>query len=60
MTDQPVTPHEIAALLRRIRSLSDNPAAAPAERAETLARKADLLARLAGQRADEQDSEHAD
>ena len=60
MTDPSVTTREIADLLRRIRSLSDNPAADPAERAETLARKADLLARLAGQRADEQDCEHAD
>jgi hypothetical protein len=59
MTDPPVTTRETADLLHHIRSLSDNPTADPAERAETLARKADLLARLAGQRADEWDCEHA-
>ena len=59
MTDSPVTTREIADLLLRIRSLSDNPTADPAERAETLACTADLLARLAGQRAEEWDCEHA-
>jgi hypothetical protein len=49
MTDPPVTTSEIADLLHRIRSLSDDPTADPAERAETLARKANLLARLADQ-----------
>jgi hypothetical protein len=61
VTDPPVTTSEIADLLHRIRELSDNPASDPTERAEILARKADLLARLATQRANERTAcEHAD
>jgi hypothetical protein len=60
MTDPPVTTSEIANLLHRIRELSDTPTADPAERAEVLAGKADLLARLANQRADDWGCEHAD
>jgi hypothetical protein len=53
MNDPPFTTREIADLLHRIRELSDNPASDPAERAEVLAHKADLIARLANQRATE-------
>jgi hypothetical protein len=60
MTDPPVTTTEIAELLHHIRELSDNPTGNPTERARVLARKADLLARLATQRADEWTCEHAD
>lgn len=59
MTDPPTT-SEIADLLHRIRELSDNPASDPTERAQILAHKADLLARLANQRANEWACEHAD
>ncbi|HKT05621.1 MAG TPA: hypothetical protein VJT31_39415 [Rugosimonospora sp.] len=47
MTDPPVTTSEIADLLHRIRELSDNPPGDPTKRAEVLAHKADLLARIA-------------
>jgi hypothetical protein len=60
MTDPPVATREIADLLHRIRELSDNPTSDPTERAEVLARKADLLARLANQRADARAYEHPD
>ncbi len=60
MTDPPVTTSEIADLLHHIRELSDNPTSGPTERAEVLARKADILARLANQSADEWACEHAD
>lgn len=60
MNDQPVTVGEIADLLHRIRTLTDNPVTDPAERAQVLARKADLLARIADQRAGEWTCEHAD
>jgi hypothetical protein len=60
MTNPPVTTREIADLLHRIRELADNPTSDPAERAEVLAHKADLIARLAHQHANEWDCEHAD
>jgi hypothetical protein len=60
MTDQPVTADEIADLLQHIRALSHPAAADPAARAELLARKADLLARIAEQRADQWTCQHAD
>jgi hypothetical protein len=43
----PVTVTDIAALLQDIRNLSDTPNADPATRAAILARKAELLARIA-------------
>lgn len=60
MTDPPVTTSEIADLFHRIRELSDNPTSDPTERAQVLAHKAELLARLATQHADEWTCEHAD
>jgi hypothetical protein len=60
MNDPPVTTSEIADLLHHIRELSDNPTSDLTERTEILARKADLFARLAAQRADERVCEHAD
>jgi hypothetical protein len=60
MDDQPVTIGEIANLLHRIRTLSDNRTAEPGARAEVLARKADLLARITDQRAQGRNREHAE
>jgi methyl-accepting chemotaxis protein len=60
MHDQPVTTTEIADLIHRIRLLAEDPHANPAERAEVLAAKADLLAQLAEQRAYEWTCEHAE
>jgi hypothetical protein len=60
MTDQPVTVGEIADLLHDIRALSFPSPADPAARAELLARKADLLARIAEQHADQWTCQHAD
>jgi hypothetical protein len=60
MNDQPVTTTEIADLLHHIRTLTENPGAEPAARAEVLARKADLLARIGERRAQEWTCEHAD
>jgi hypothetical protein len=58
--DQPVTIGEIANLLHGIRAITGNPTAEPAARAEVLARKADLLARIADQRAQEWNCEHTE
>jgi hypothetical protein len=52
MQPQPVTAAEIAALLRDLQALSGNPTTPPALRAEVLARKAQMLARIAAQDAD--------
>ena len=60
MTDQPVTASEIADLLHDIRALSHPAAADPITRAELLARKADLLARIAQQHADQWTCQCAD
>jgi hypothetical protein len=58
--DQPVTIGEIANLLHGIRAITGNPTAEPAARAEVLARKADLLARIADERAQEWNCEHTE
>ena len=60
MTDPPVSASEIADLLHHIRDLSDHPTSNLTDRTEVLARKADLLARLAARHADEWVCEHAD
>ena len=60
MTDPPVSTSEIADLLHHIRELSDHPTSNLTDRTEVLARKADLLARLAARHADEWVCEHAD
>jgi hypothetical protein len=57
---EPVTAAEIADLLHRIRHLSEDRHASPAERAVVLARKADLLARIADQPIDGWDTHHTD
>ena len=50
---EPVTTAEIADLMRRIRRLHQHRPADPREQAAVLARKAELLARIADQRAQE-------
>ena len=51
---EPVSTSEIADLIRRIRHLTENRPTDPVEQAEVLTLKADLLNRLANQRAAEQ------
>ena len=48
---EPVTAAEVADLLHRIRRLTEDRPADPREQAAVLARKAELLARIADQRA---------
>ena len=60
MHDQPVTIGEIADLLHCIRAITGNPTAEPAARAGVLARKAELLGRIADQRAQEWNCEHTE
>ena len=50
---EPVTTTEIADLLHRIRQLTEDRHADPRQQAAVLARKAELLARIANQHADE-------
>jgi hypothetical protein len=51
---EPISTSEIADLMRRIRHLTENRPTDPVEQAEVLALKADLLSRIANQRAEEQ------
>jgi hypothetical protein len=57
---EPVTATEIAELLHRIRHLAEDRHASPAERAAVLARKAELLARIADQPPAGWDTHHTD
>jgi hypothetical protein len=50
---EPVSTSEIADLMRRIRHQTENRPTDPVEQAEILALKADLLSRIANQRAEE-------
>jgi hypothetical protein len=60
MTDQPDIVSEIANLLSQIRSISHPAAADPTTRAELLARKADLLARITADNANRWTGHHAE
>ena len=60
MTDPPPTTSEIADLPHRIHELPDHPTSDLTERTDVPARKADLLAHLATQRAAEWVCKHAD
>ncbi|MCI0689429.1 MAG: hypothetical protein L0Y54_19660 [Sporichthyaceae bacterium] len=60
MTDQPDIVSEIADLLGRIRSISHPAAADPTIRAELLARKADLLARIVANNTNRWTGHHAE
>lgn len=59
INDQAITISEIADLLSQLRALTYPAPADPIARAQVLARKADLLARIADQHADQWTCEHA-